>query len=86
MNEEEKELIKKLENDIEALAFPSNLGLFQGTLLMNIDLEDLKTLLIIISKLEKVIDLMAESWKQDDIRSVEEIKEYFYKKVEEENE
>ena len=37
-------------------------------------------------KAEKVIDLIVESWKQDDIRSVKEIKEYFYKKVEEENE
>lgn len=39
-----------------------------------------------IHKLEKVIDKMAESWKQDDIRSKEEIIEYFYKKVEEEYE
>ena len=39
-----------------------------------------------LDKKDKVIDLIAESWKQDDVRSVEEIKEYFYKKVEEENE
>ena len=30
-----------------------------------------------INKLNNVIDRMAEAWKQDDIRSKEEIKEYF---------
>lgn len=32
---------------------------------------------------DKIIDLMARAFKQDDIRSVEEIKEYFKKKAEE---
>ena len=32
-------------------------------------------------KLNKVINEMAKSWKQDDCRSIEEIKEYFEKKV-----
>lgn len=32
---------------------------------------------------DKIIDLMARAFKQDDTRSVEEIKEYFKKKAEE---
>lgn len=36
-------------------------------------------------KKDKIIDLIARSWKQDDIRSVEEIKQHFEKKVEESN-
>lgn len=39
-----------------------------------------------LDKKDKVINLIAESWKQDDVRSVEEIKEYFYKQVEVEDE
>lgn len=35
---------------------------------------------------DKIIDLMARAWKQDDIRSIEEIKEDFRKRAEEENE
>lgn len=53
------------------------------------DWQSLKIVLNLISKLQKenkkqgkVIDEMAKAWKQDDIRSAEEIKQYFYGKVE----
>lgn len=36
----------------------------------------------LIQKQEKVIDEILKSWKQDDIRSLEELKQYFYRKVE----
>lgn len=38
-----------------------------------------------IEKKDKIINLMARSWKQDDIRSVEDIIKDFEKKVEESN-
>ena len=51
---------------------------------------DLETLLQCIDQLEqennkqnKMIDEIIKSWKQDDHRSIEEIKQYFEKKVEE---
>lgn len=37
-----------------------------------------------LEKKDKVIDLMAKAWKQDDTRTVEEIIKYFERKVEEE--
>ena len=37
-----------------------------------------------IKNYEKQIDLMAKAFRQDDIRSVEEIKQYFERKVEDE--
>ena len=40
---------------------------------------------LIIRKKDKIIDLMAKAFKQDDVRSVEEIKQYFERKVEDEN-
>ena len=36
-----------------------------------------------IEKKDKIIDLMARAFKQDDVRSVEEIKQYFERKSEE---
>ena len=36
-------------------------------------------------QLKKQIDLMARAFRQDDARSVEEIKQYFERKVEDEN-
>ena len=36
-----------------------------------------------IEKKDKIIDLMAGAFKQDDVRSVEEIKQYFERKSEE---
>ena len=35
-----------------------------------------------IEKKDKIIDLMAKAFKQDDVRSVEEIKQYFERKSE----
>lgn len=37
-----------------------------------------------LQKQDKMIDLMAKAWKQDDSRTVEEIKQYFEKQVEKE--
>ena len=36
-----------------------------------------------IEKKDKIIDLMAKAFKQDDVRSVEELKQYFERKSEE---
>ena len=36
-----------------------------------------------IEKKDKIIDLMAKTWKQDDVRSIEEIKQYFKKQAKE---
>lgn len=38
-----------------------------------------------IEKKDKIIDLMAEAFKQDDVRSVEEIKQFYERKVENDN-
>lgn len=59
-------------------------GLDNGTCIVN--KKDVKIVLNLIKKQDKQIDLMARAWKQDDIRSIEEIKEEFKKKAEEENE
>ena len=37
-----------------------------------------------LKKKEKIIDELAKAFKQDDVRSVEEIKRYFERKIEEE--
>lgn len=37
-----------------------------------------------IEKKDKIIDELAKAFKQDDVRSVEEIKQYFERKIEEE--
>ena len=39
----------------------------------------------IINKKDRQIDLMARAFKQDDVRTVEEIKQYFERKVKNEN-
>ncbi len=36
-----------------------------------------------IEEKDKIIDLMAKTWKQDDVRSIEEIKQYFKKQAKE---
>ena len=46
---------------------------------------DVNGLLLEIKEKDKQIDLMARAFKQDDVRSVEEIKQYFERKVEDEN-
>ena len=38
-----------------------------------------------LKKKDKIIDELAKAFKQDDIRSVEEIKQYFERKVEDES-
>ena len=38
-----------------------------------------------IEKKDKIIDELAKAFKQDDVRSVEEIKQYFERKVEDDN-
>ena len=38
-----------------------------------------------LKKKDKIIDELAKAFKQDDVRSVEEIKQYFERKVEDEN-
>lgn len=38
-----------------------------------------------LKKKDKIINLMAKAFKQDDVRSVEEIKQYFERKVEDES-
>ena len=46
---------------------------------------DVKKLIIECKKKNKIIDLMARAVKQYDARSVEEIKQYFERKVEDES-
>ena len=67
-------LIQEQEKEIEASR--------QITTEMN---NDVKKLIIECKKKNKIIDLMAKAFKQDDARSVEEIKQYFERKVENEN-
>ena len=38
-----------------------------------------------LKKKDKIIDELAKAFKQDDVRSVEEIKQYFERKVEDES-
>ena len=46
---------------------------------------DMSNNLLELQQKDKQIDLMARAFKQDDVRSVEEIKQYFERKVEDEN-
>ena len=52
--------------------------------------KDIQIVLNLVQKLQKeneekdkIIDLMAKTWKQDDVRSIEEIKQYFEKQAKE---
>ena len=65
-------LIQEQEKEIEASR--------QITTEMN---NDVKKLIIECKKKNKIIDLMAKAFKQDDVRSVEEIKQYFEKRANE---
>lgn len=67
-------LIQEQEKEIEASR--------QITTEMN---NDVKKLIIECKKKNKIIDLMAKAFKQDDVRSVEEIKQYFERKVKDED-
>ena len=81
MTEEEKEAILNL----DTLAIN---GLF---LTITEDIQkDIQIVLNLVQKLQKeneekdkIIDLMAKTWKQDDVRSIEEIKQYFKKQAKE---
>ena len=64
---------------------------FDGNILDYEDLKSLDTVLSLIKeqqeemdKKDKQIDLMARAFKQDDVRTVEEIKQYFAGLVEKE--
>lgn len=67
-------LIQEQEKEIEASR--------QITTEMN---NDVKKLIIECKKKNKIIDLMAKAFKQDDVRSVEEIKQFYERKIEDED-
>lgn len=78
MAEEEQEAVYRLEDYEDLSLFPVNMR------------EDFRIISNLIQKLQeennnkdKQIDLMAKSWKQDDTRTVEEIKQYFEKQAKE---
>lgn len=73
MNSEEKAL-KLIEDSLNKKCN----GLECKVVKNNIDLR------LEIIRLNKQIDLMARAFKQDDVRTVEEIKQYFERKVENE--
>ena len=94
MSEEEKQVIKRLKDDIELVTFNGNLNYGVGNLYININ--DLKILLNLISKLQKeldkkdkVIDLMYQDIEYEYCGT--SFMEYYslenyYRRVEEENE
>ena len=70
LSEEEKQVLQTFKNGL-------GLSYAEEEILLNL----IDRLQKELDKKDKVIDLMAESWKQDDVRSVEKIKEYFYKQA-----
>lgn len=92
-----KRLLKKLRNRVKEVKKLTKYSLYKkefSRLNENIELKKVRIsdlqneneyLKLLLEKKNKIIDEMARSWKQDDIRSVEEIKQYFEKKVEESN-
>ena len=81
MTEEEEKAIERCKEVL-------NTNPLLGT--MDFQYSDIETVLNLIQKQQeekekkdKIIDLMIRTYKQDDIRSIEEIKEYFTKKAEE---
>lgn len=81
MTEEEKEAILNLDT----------LAINGLSLTITEDIQkDIQIVLNLVQKLQKeneekdkIIDLMAKTWKQDDVRSIEEIKQYFKKQAKE---
>ena len=81
MTEEEKEAILNLDT----------LAINGLSLTITEDIQkDIQIVLNLVQKLQKeneekdkIIDLMAKTWKQDDVRSIEEIKQYFEKQAKE---
>ena len=85
LSEEEKKAIK----DIELLSIGDFITWFTTDGIIKMEISA-KTVLNLITKLQKEneekdkqIDLMARAFKQDDVRSVEEIKQYFEKSAKE---
>ena len=74
-----KEEIEKAKGWLSALDIKSEFeAILKETLLQYIEQLEQEN-----NKLNKIIDEMAKAWKQDDYRSIEIIKRYFEKKVEE---
>lgn len=88
MTEEEKKITKRLKDDIALVTFNDNLNYGIGNLYVNIN--DLKIILNLISKLQsnieikdKVIDLMADKLSErSEWYTKERWKEICYKQVE----
>ena len=57
-------------------------GMKESIELAEMDIKSLLKFKYENERLKKMIDEMAKSWKQDDYRSIEEIKQYFERKVE----
>lgn len=75
MSEEEKEAIKMLE-DIKNNTWTTKY-------IMSSDSKNAEIILNMIKKKDKIIYEMAKAFRQDDVRSVEEIIKYFERKSEE---
>lgn len=85
MTEEEKKVIENIENSIECLSFPSYFG--EGSFIMNIELNDLKIILNLISKQQsdieikdKVIDLIIDDFQTEGYfkkMTYEQVKKYY---------
>ena len=69
MTNKEREAIERLNKD-------KNHPLACGDITI-VNVNDLDTVLSLIKEQEQLIELMARAFKQDDIRSAEEIKQYF---------
>lgn len=83
MTEEENKAIENFEKRLIIEKYTKNIG-------TPVYIKDIETISNLIQKLQeennnkdKQIDLMAKSWKQDDTRTVEEIKQYFEKQAKE---
>lgn len=79
MTTEQKKAIKSLDEFVNTKygAFSVN----EGRQILNLIQEQEAEL----KKKDKIINLMAKAFKQDDVRSVEEIKQFFERKVENDN-
>ena len=78
MTSEQREAIDRLKDDIKYAELRDTVN-DDCTICF---IEDLGTVLSLIKEQEQVIELMAKAFKQDDVRTVEEIKQYFERKVE----
>lgn len=83
MTEEENKAIENFEKRLIIEKYTKNIG-------TPVYIKDIEIILNLVQKLQKeneekdkIIDLMAKTWKQDDVRSIEEIKQYFKKQAKE---